>query len=443
MAAAAGRFGLLLPMRVPFFARLFGIRPLAASSTEAQTGPGTGIADPLNGPRLEWSRLFFGGLLGLGGLIGCANVEATELPPDAPPASADGPLDLDDVSILYPLPKSPASDELLRASLDLGGQTLLSRSLAARLPLLQEDTAITYDTLRVVSVRLEPCFREAGARQDACKRQVRFVLQPLAVSEKSEVITLDAAAHVFYEVGTETFVSLVRALENARPRTPKAPLGVHRTLAQEGLAGPFARLLRTQLTTAIAKGELVRVTFMTVRGRGNEWQFGGYRVSQNGSVVEPLGVAPSQARIQSLVLQTTENTFVKSIAPQIAVQELSPLLDALAMRAASPEARESALRAANRIENPDLRSSEDTDCASCHTTASSTRWAETNLRARSDADRFASPSFDLSVLGEKTASDPATLRAFGYIGGAPYASPRTIHDSAKAARITNALLAEN
>ena len=389
-------------------------------------------------PSLGWlcSFVVLVALLG-----GCSSAEASEEGPDAPPASVDGPLDLDDVSILFPLPKSLSNDGLLAASASVGAnRELLPRSLATRLPLLQEDPRATYDSLHVVSVRLDPCFREAGARQDACKRQVRFVLQPLALSEKGEVSTIDAAAHVFYELPNEPFVALLRGLLEARPRPARGPLGVHRTLAQQGLEGPFARILKDRLTVAAASASLVRVTFMSLRGRGNEWQFGGFRVTADGTV-SPLGVVPSRANVQSLVLQTTDSAFVKSIAPAIADSALAPLLDTTTLRAATPEAREEALRAANRIENPAFRSSEDTDCASCHTTSSSKHWAERVLSVRSSVDQFESPTFDLSV-SETPASDLAVLRAFGYVGGAPFASPRTIHESAAAARISNGLLAE-
>ena len=387
---------------------------------------------------------FLPGLLALACLTSAAMACSAEAPAqDQAPLGVDGPVDLADVSVLFPLPRSGESDQLLRASLDLGaGRVLLPAAVARRLSLLQEDPATTYDSLRVVSLRLEPCFREAGARASDCKQQVRFVLQPVATSTAGEMSALDAAAHVFYELRTETYVALARALLDGRPRSARAPLGVHPLLAKEGLAGPFARTLETRIVAAAADGELVRATFMTVRGRGNEWQFGGFRVSDGGAVVEPLTIASSTASLQSLVLQTTQSTFLKSIAPPAADAAVAPLLDALTTLAASPEQLQAGLGAANRIENPDLRSSEDTDCASCHTAASSRRWAERTLKVRSELDRFASPTFDLSVTSPAV-DDVAVLRAFGYVGTAPVVSPRTIHDTANAARLTNRLLQKN
>lgn len=370
-------------------------------------------------------------------IAGCSAEPSRE---DPPPTGVDGPVDLADISILFPLPEAGKPDELLRASFDRGaGRVLLPRDLAARLPLLLEDGGVTYESLRVVSLRLEPCFREEGS--NACKRQVRFVLQPVVTSPNGELRTLDAAAHVFYELGTATYVALVRALLDGRPRSAIAPLGVHPSLAKEGLAGPFAQLLKTRLAAAAGEGELVRATFMSLRGRGNEWQFGGFRVSGGGAVVEPLGITASKKAVQSLVLQTTQNSFLKSIAPAVTEAELAPLLDTLATSAASPAQLQAALAAANRIENPDLRSSEDTDCASCHTAASSRRWAERTLKVRSEVDRFASPTLDLSVTSP-TVDDVGVLRAFGYFDRAPVISPRTIHDTANAARLTNRLIAE-
>ena len=357
---------------------------------------------------------------------------------------------LHDVAVLFPLPAPGDTSGLWPAERDLGdGRALLPESVVDQLGSIVagEPNRTTYASLRVVSLRLEPCFVPAAQTAPApatpaCERQIRFVLQPLSVDPAGErpSTTLDAAVHVVYALPTTAFAELVSgvvALRTAAAPQPNAPLGIHPVLAAEGLAGPFARGLLPLVLGSTAKGHLARVTFMGVRGRGNEWQLGGVSVAEDGTVT-PLPIPSSGAPLQSIVLQRGAQTFVKSISPQTAgTDDVSLLFDALgASIAAAPEIS-AALRAANRIENPDLRSSEDTDCATCHTVASSRLWGEKTFAIHEDADRYAAPGFDLSATSTQTA-DLGVLRALGYFGSDAAISPRAIHDTAKAAQTIRA-----
>jgi hypothetical protein len=355
---------------------------------------------------------------------------------------------LHDVAVLFPLPAPGDASGLWPASRDLGdGRALLPEPVVAALGSIVagEPNRSTYASLRVVSLRLEPCFvasATAGASAGACERQIRFVLQPVSVDPESvrPTTTLDAAVHVVYTLPTSAFAELVGgivALRAGSAPQPAAPLGVHPVLATEGLAGPFARGLLPLVLASTAKGHLTRVTFMGLRGRGNEWQLGGVRVAEDGTVT-PLPIPASGAVLQSIVLQRGAQTFVKSVSPQTAgPDDVSILFDSLSASLAAPADIGAALRAANRLENPDLRSSEDTDCATCHTVASSRLWGEKTFAIREDADRYTAPGFDLAATSVPNA-DLGVLRALGYFGSDVAISPRAIHDTAKAAQLLRA-----
>src|SRR5262249_21269234 len=137
-----------------------------------------------------------------------------------------GSLDLNDVSILFPLqPRRIAS--LVPAS------QVLPRSAFDRLPALVPDAPsgdAVYAHLYVVGIRIDPCF---PGEDTVCRNQIRFVLQ--RVEEDGDLVHVeDAAVHVFYEVARSDFEALARSLL-ARKREPGVvstggPLRVHPAL---------------------------------------------------------------------------------------------------------------------------------------------------------------------------------------------------------------------
>ena len=347
---------------------------------------------------------------------------------------------LHDVAILFPLPAPGDANGLWPATQDLGGaRALLPAAVVDALGSMVagEPNRDIYALLRVVSLRLEPCF-VADAAAPTCERQIRFVLQPVAADRAgvARTTTLDAAVHVIYELPTSAFAALARgivALRTASAPQLAAPLGVHPVLATEGLAGPFARGLLPLVVESTGKGRLTRITFMGVRGRGNEWQFGGVRVAADGTLA-PLPIPSSGLALQSIVLQRGGQSFVKSVSPQTAgTDDVSLLFDSISASVATRTEISAALRAANRIENPVLRSSEDTDCATCHAVASSRFWAEKTFAMSESASRFAAKGFDLAATGAPT-TDLGVLRALGYFGSDAAISPRAIHEAAQAAQ---------
>lgn len=109
---------------------------------------------------------------------------------------------LNDYSILLPLPHQ---DQL---KLVLGPQsqgsrgvllpTRLSKGLPALVPGFGDKDEIVAERVRVVAVRLDPCFFE-GVGPIKCQAQIRMVWQPLLLDRRVPM-TQDAALHTFYNL---------------------------------------------------------------------------------------------------------------------------------------------------------------------------------------------------------------------------------------------------
>lgn len=372
---------------------------------------------------------------------GCGGVQGTApaAPSETELQEADGRVALEDVAILLPLPTKTSRELAWPAAAEVApGRALLPRDLATRFPLLQEDPSATYDSLHVVAVRLDPC-APAPVGGVRCEPELRFVIQPVVAGADGEPTTHDAAVHLAYRIGIQPFLALLGSLLSLQSRHARSNLGVHSGFAATSDGRAFGAMVRAEAHEAAAAGQLVQATFMTLRSRGNEWQFGGVDITREHPLGVPIRIFQTEATVQSIVLQETASAFSKSVFPLPSDTELLPLFGDRTMRTAPAEDLARALRAANRTNNPNMRTSEDTDCVSCHTAHTSASWAAREIGLTTDDDRYVSPTFDLSPLSPAP-SDVGVLRAFGYQGRLPVVSPRTVHEAAKAARQCNWLL---
>src|SRR3569623_2573403 len=144
-------------------------------------------------------------------LAGCINQDAASCTTDNPDypdclpvddgkadAASAGRAQMNDLTIVMPLAKTQAQcDGYLPA------KGLLPKALyTAKFPdptntgASGSDTSMTYDNLRVVAVRLDPCFANIGAVTDraSCDNQLRIVLQSLTYKDGSTQ-AIDGAVH--------------------------------------------------------------------------------------------------------------------------------------------------------------------------------------------------------------------------------------------------------
>jgi hypothetical protein len=312
-------------------------------------------------------------------------------------------------------------------------------------------TAI-YSSLRVVGVRLDPCFPGLAAGGPApCQTQVRLVFQPLTSGFDADptASTDDAAVHAFYAVDRGSLESIARELARLRGASGISAqgerLGPHPVIVRQGLSGPFAAGLRALLRQHLGAQNLTRVTFMTLEDHNARWSFGGFDLAPSGGVT-PLRTPriANGARQFFINLDRTGRAYARGAAQPASdsPDELSFFYESATAAGAPRDAQLEAYRRAARIENPALHSPETVDCVSCHTATPARAWAERTL-GMSTADAAAhgyDPAGEpLAPLDERETST-SSLRAFGYFGRRPAISRRTVNESVGVARALNAAL---
>lgn len=351
-------------------------------------------------------------------------------------------LHLNDVSILVPLPAADDLEALLAPQTAGAHGALLAPARYAALPRLHvfQSPEETYARLRVVALRLDPCFLTDAM----CRRQLRLTMQPLSVDPFDGAVRADdAAVHLFYDLAEPDFAALVdalRAATAAAATSTAGPLRVHPILAQEGPRGAFAAALRDAVLQAAGDQTLSRITFMQLQNFNvNEWVFGGFEV--DGAALLPIDIIDAGSTRQRFinVILASEEDFVASVdPPALGTDDHSLLFNSDGARGAGEAAVAAAERAALRIENPDVHSTETVSCVACHTATPARLWTERALGRDSAGhpDRYTAAA-DLTLTSETTRV-PGSLRAFGYLHRRVAISQRTVNESAAVAAALNA-----
>lgn len=373
--------------------------------------------------------------------LGVSHASCASTPPLAP-------LGVNDVSILFPLPQGGPAVGLLPTPYFAGERgELLPRSVYDRLPLLLAFGGPTtvYGALRVVAVRIDPCFPGIDASGPAaCRAQLRLVFQPLTSGFDSDPTwsTDDAAVHAFYALERSDVVTIATELSRLRaasgvPSTSER-LGRHPVMVRDGLDGPYARGVLSLLRRYAGQRNLVRVTFMTLEQFRVRWAFGGFDVGPSGEL-SPITIAASGGATRQVFsnMDMLGQSFERAAAMPASASPDDPSLfyrsqDALA---ASAMVQRDSYRRTLRIENPTRHSPETVDCVSCHTATSTRVWAERNLglsAERETSDYFADGAAFATVNEGQT--ETVALRAFGYVGRVATVSRRTVNESVVVAR---------
>lgn len=369
----------------------------------------------------------------------------------ASPASSAAPYDwgMNDVSILFPL-REPA--ELLRPETDGAFGPLVPRALYEQVGRLIsfEDPSLTFEKLRVVAIRIDPCF-PSGPSFRGCRSQIRMVWQPVEKSAAGQTTTADAALHSFYDLPHAEFDRFVATLRKIRTEfgsdLSAHPLAIHPDLARQGMRGEFFRAFRKHLLTQVGARGLTRLTFMKLAGGGTVWDFGGFDVDAKG-VAAPF-VVPRMTKVRQIFVNGAgvgETDFRSSSMREEPSADLRNVnwitkdseivrgrLDEPVILANFTDAR--------WIENPRKVAADQMDCVSCHVAQPAKLWALQNfsqldLDRRSDSVAYRSKSHSLKNLS-RSADLSTNLRGFGYFGVEPAFSARVINESAEVADALN------
>jgi hypothetical protein len=352
---------------------------------------------------------------------------------------------MNDATIVYPLPRSAGEMSQLLAPQDAGpGGALLPLKYWQRIPSINqgEHSARTYRNLRLVAVRIDPCFRFRGD----CLPQIRFVWQPIdkAVYGSASPVGLeakDAAVHTFYTLEPDEFrrfvseyLHLKSSMANVRA---DAPLQVHPVMLKQGLGGPFSQGLRELLLKYCGERSLWRVTSMSTLVGGDKWEFRGFNIV-DGKPVEIVIPRTGNARSQSFFVSLASDREYRNgrISPTpLGEDNLNLMLrDSRSITTRDVDTLKGLGAAVARIENPAIHSPETMDCVSCHSTQvagallfGSAPWLSRDPHIMSHAFRSSSPLLQSVAT---TRNIPRVFRALGYFEKTPVLSRRVINETA-------------
>lgn len=312
-----------------------------------------------------------------------------------------------------------------------------------------EDYRFTYPKLRVVGMRIDPCFKSNGQ----CLPQIRLVWQPLS-TWGSKVITDDAAIHSFYLFEPQEFKNflteysqILEPYKDFMSKPQNLPLQINPILRQEGLSGPLMNQLKALTLKYCGARNIWRLTAMKTFVGGDMWSFFGYDVIKgpdnkiSSDVLEIPRVAPATIQIFR-VSQTAERNYNQGSLlprPEIFSKENPDqihfyLQDSFefSRRSSKPELLQFG-KAIARIENPDIHSPESMDCLSCHAANTAGKMAQRDLPWLNKDPFVKSSLFNIPQEFTDNSSYPfiqaKNLRALGYFEATPVISNRVRNET--------------
>ena len=354
------------------------------------------------------------------------------------------PWGLNDVSILYPLPESDSATKDLIAPQERGLKgAWLPYDMYQHLPAIDHGVPAerTYEDLRVVGVRLDPCFLSEGT----CLPQVRLVWQPITPANYGSTAKFgtleakDAAIHTLYTLTPTMFETLLTdyaALVKAtNTDLSEEPLQIHPVLLKQGLRGPFATRLRALLAKYVGPATLWRATALQGLPGDDEWSFTGFNVRDG--VAHDLAIARIGTHTQRLeVAQLDHSTFANGrVHPLPTVAEDNFLPDILRERSMNrlpKSATELAIAIAD-IENPTRNTPDTVDCVSCHAAQPAGTLLVRTLSGLRNKPEVKAHVFQSTLPLHNSGlhlADTHVLRVFGYADRDPAISRRVVNESA-------------
>lgn len=368
------------------------------------------------------------------------------------PAQANTTWGMNDVTIVYPLPHYPHETSHLISPETMGlGGTLLPEKYFRKLPAINqgESRHTTYGNLRVVAVRIDPCFSFKGE----CLRQVRLVWQPISKSFYGSSTRFgllkakDAAVHSLHTLDPTSFNALLDDYSSLRENDgvdlSNEPLQVHPILSEQGLDGSYAQGLKELLTKHIGERNLWRVTAMSTFVGGDQWTFQGFNVREDGTqdIVIPCTQGASQQRFSISSMTQVDFSNGQLTPVPLGNDNLQALLrnSRFLPSQSSPLLKELAVSVA-RIENPNIHTPETMDCVSCHTAQTVGSVLFNRMPALKHDPRHVEASFSSSSPLLNTGShqgNPKILRALGYFERHLILSRRVINETARVVECMN------
>jgi hypothetical protein len=358
-------------------------------------------------------------------------------------------LGLNDVSYLLPLPKLSEYD-LSPAPNTVGdkGEILAYSKISHIQPLLETSSnRELYPTLKMVGIRMDPCFHE-GLGPVQCLKQIRIVWQPV-IKVRNGTSTADVALHIFYKLTDSEFVQLSQKIKKLSSDFPVLPLhlSVNPILQKQGYGSVYAQRLFSIIQQFCGSSNISRTTFMSLNIGGNVWTFGGYDFTATGLKVMIVPRLSSANQFFSNSALQNPTKFQGGLAPEPQGENINLLVkDSTKLLKLSEQQIKDSMKAAHRFENPLKHNAGTLDCMSCHLAQTArihtvTKFSKIDFSSIGLKENYKAPT-DLKLdLKNKSPLQNQTniLRAFGYFNDQPIVSQRTINESAEVVRMMNQL----
>lgn len=363
-----------------------------------------------------------------------------------PGSGQDARFDLNDVSILFPLPASAAERGAFLWLVPRTGEQgpFFPASLIDQLPALNGDVPDTlgYPSAMVTAFRFDPCFPRLGGA--SCQAQIRLVAQPVIVTATGVSMLDDAAVHLFYRLDDAASREVARALVALRAMSSaptSGPLRVHPGLGGPG-SSPFAAALRALVVARCREDNLIRIT--TNSFAFDVWSFAKFEYATGALERQALQHTTTPATSQAWIRQAFTDSLDDPSGtidprPTRGFEYLLSIANFGNGAPADPAAARQAADAVLRIENPRESSTDDVDCVSCHLATQARLFASRNGVSFEPAAWQPPAGHDTSlVLAPELQGNLGATIAFGWHTNhqgrhTPSISQRVINESAEIA----------
>ncbi|MBS2012830.1 MAG: hypothetical protein JST00_08090 [Deltaproteobacteria bacterium] len=354
--------------------------------------------------------------------------DPSNVPPSSPPVDTTPlpALGMNDVSVLFPLPKSPSSPGYLKPEDEGAKGPLLTKADYDKIPTFPHEGADTLDfaRMRVIAIRFDGCFPAPGG----CEPQIRLVMQPIADDGEG----LDSAIHLFYRLTEAEIAEVVTGLRKLRALAPEqkdAPLEVSPALVAQGATGDYGNGLRELVLKYAGRDNFSRMTFfLRAPPTVETWFLGGF--DRKNGALEALDIVSVGKSNQRVIRSVTAEGYAYDLLPlEKTPEDTSLLLSSAKMKAAPKADLERALGAYLRILNPQKYGPDQLPCAGCHLSTFVTQESmKMGVDPKAMPDAFTSKR-DISVKGAST-TNGSSLRAFGWFVKDASISQRVANETA-------------
>jgi hypothetical protein len=375
-----------------------------------------------------------------------------------------GQWELNDVSVLMPLPTEKDSRNFLLSAESTGRNGVLFpethensiKDLIISFERPEPDNI--YQSIRVVGMRIDPCFKYTTIPFEKCHPQIRLVWQPTAGLNTKKVTTSDGAIHTFYDLTKEEFSGLTKDLMQLKIKNQKygiyttgAPLNIHPAFNRQERRHSFNEELKTIILNYAGEKSLTRFTFMRLLTKDLWWSFGGRDKDRNGIWHDTVIPKLSKGDItQDFFNEESHNpTGMRgTVLPDVIEKsdDLSEIVNGYSLKndANGVEKLKKSFQKINRIENPNIHSPASLDCVHCHITDATKLWVEKEKpemykKVQTGLDVYTQDFISRHNLRNVTnkKAHNKSLRAFGHFESSPSVNQRVINESASVADFLN------